>query len=955
MEDIIGSSRSLLAVACSEGDYDHARQLLAAGADPITSRAGYFNWSPLHYTARLGRLDFAKVLILEYGCHPMVEDKEGRTPLHIACQYGHLDYASYLIKQKRCDVQYGDIEDLIPLYHVCGWLSECTDEQALILSRFLVSNAKCDPDTRDMNGKNGVLHASEKGFLLVLKYFIEECNCDISAVDCRKNNALHLAVSFCKNFSVVNYIIGFQKLDLSSMNSTNNNILHMAAIANSSLDICQVILDSTESSMLESLIEGKNFRGETPLDLARPELAHLLLSRYNVKNSDYYIKYGLSLGMKYPQVPQVRIFVVGDMNAGKTTLIRSLQKETVSFSSSFSLSFTQHSQRNSPMIIEQAHAIVATEFKSKFYGEVQFLDLNGSSECQYIHDVMTPHFVHPYLSVFVMVIDFSRSIKEIKTSFHHWMSFLCRACRTWKDRMAKPKVLIVGSHSDIVKSDGKLHETKSHREKLKHSTFEQDSSADYEIVGKVLLDCQKSESSGINMVRKQLDTLCELIKNTNEPNKLSFNATCLLMYVNSNYGSSSAVSLESLIADVKSYVVEDGVVYDLRYFLSDDPRVLVPLFDQLSISSHLLFLQNKTVPSRSLIIPDVSRLCSELAQSINCELKHIALKNGHNNLLTLSNIGGLFLDHYPRDMLHILSHLKMIVGNGEMSKNFCMISTDEVLYYWPSFLTNRPPNGTWDVKSMYEFNFGWRMEASRCDHCFSLHFIHILLLQLFSLIVSSTVVNHFSLWRQGFYFECDPKQIEFLVDTSDGSKAISLIMRSKVSSTACIKYRSMITRSVRNTFKEYYNHIEPVEFLMDPFHSRQYPLLPRDCLTLFDSRQVLETIQTGGMVAKSIDGVLISVEDLVMFEAYTRIGRDCFSDLLKVKHTDVVTDNFLRNLAEQVTEGNSAKVNLVAAMFAMDEGRIVTAETLRVSLHSDATYENIFQLLNNFSSFLVGF
>lgn len=941
MEGENSCSRNLLATACSVGDYDHAQKLLATGADPVTSRAGYFNWSPLHYTARLGRLDFAKMLISQYGCHPMVEDKEGRTPLHIACQHGHLDYARYLIKQKRCDVQYGDIEDLIPLYHACGWLSECTDEQALILSKFLVSSAKCDPNTRDMNGKNAVLHAGEKGFLSVLRYFIEECKCDASSVDYRKNNVLHLAISFCNNFKVVCYIIGLHEIDLASVNNMNNNILHMAAIANSSLDVCKKILASTDSSMLESLIEGKNCREETPLDLARPELARLLLSCYTVKNSDYYKKHALSLGMKQPQVPQPRIFVVGDASAGKSSLIQSLQKESASFSSSFSLSFTPHSQRSSLVVIEQAHVVVTTEFKSKFYGEVQFYDLNGSSECQYIHNVMMPHFIHPHLSLFLVVIDFSRPIEEINTSFYHWLSILCRACRSCKERMAKPKVLVIGSHSDVVKS----HETKSPREKLRHLTFN-DSSSDYDVVCSVLLDCQKSESSGINVVRKQLSTLCEQIKDNNE---LPFNACCLLMFIKSNYGSCSAVSLESIIASVKSYTVENGVIYDLRYFLSDDASVLVPLLDQLSKSSDLLFLKNETVPSRSLIVPDVSHLCSELAQSINCEFKHIALKNSHKNLLTLSNIERLFQDQDPHDMLQILSHLKLTVGNGEMSKQFPMITTEEVLYYCPSLLTtNLPPSNLWDAKSMYAFHFGWRMEASQCDHHFSLHFVHTILLQLFFIIVSSAAVKHFSLWRNGLYMESDTKGIEVLIHTSDGSKAVSLIMRSKECSTACIKYRSIITRTVRNTFKEYYSHVEPVELIMDPFYSRRHPLLPRECLTLFDSRQVLETISSGSMVVKSTDGVTISIKELLLFEPYSSIGRYCLSELLKVKHKDIVTDSFFRSLAVQITENNN-KVNLVAAMFSVVDGEIVTAESLRVSLHSDPTYQNIIQSLEIFS------
>ena len=422
------TSRTILAEACSRGDYEFAKELMASGSDPVTSRSGYFNWAPLHYTAKQGKLDFAQILITQYNCHPMVEDKEGCTPLHVACQHGQLEYSRYLIKQKRCDVHYGDVEDLIPLYHACGWLSECTDEQALTMSKFLISSAKCDPYTRDINGKSGVLHASEKGFVSVLKYFIEECHCDVSVVDYRENNLLHLAVSFSNNFEVV----------------------------------------------------------------------------------------------KYP--------------------------------------------------------------------------------------------------------------------LHHWLSFVSRVAKG----RSKPNVIVVGSHSDIVKSEIKFHDTRSPRDKLKQLSLGSDSS-DYEFVTKLLLDCQKSESSGMNMLRKHLTTQCELIRGNGE---LPFLTSCLLAFIKRGYDSTSMVSLQTLISAVESYVIEGRVVYDLRYFISEDAHILVPLLEDLDKSGYLLFMKNEADLKRSLIIPDVAQLCSELAESISSSGKSNAVKK-----------------QSPQP-IHCIKHRSLFLGSG---------------------------------------------------------------------------------------------------------------------------------------------------------------------------------------------------------------------------------------------------------------------------------------------------
>jgi len=943
------TSRVRLAEACSRGDYEQAQQLMASGLDPVTSRAGYFNWCPLHYTAKQGKLDFARVLISQYDCNPMVEDKEGRTPLHIACQHGQLEYVRYLVEEKRCDVHYGDVEDLMPLYHACGWLSECTDEQTLAIARFLVLEAKCDPNIRDCNGKNGVLHASEKGFVSVLKFFIEECGCDVSIVDYRENNALHLAVSFSNNFNVVKYLLSLGKLDSCATNNKANSLFHMVAIANSDLDICRLIVKAMDPHTLQTLVVAKNFKDETPLDLAKSDFLRYMLSRNEVKDDNYYRKYLSSLGLKQPGSEAIKLVVLGDQNAGKSTLVKSLQKETSSFSSSFSLSFS-HSQSTSPTVKQQHQddILAVSDHKSKFFGEVQFYDLSGSLQAQYVHEAVLPYVFQPHACVFLLVVDFSKPSRDIDTSLTHWLGFIGRIA---KQKSQKAKVILIASHSDVVKTEIKFQDSRSPREKLKQLILKDDS-LDYEIVFRVLLDCQKSESSGINMLRKQITGQCEDIRGVD--GKLSFLTSCLLAFIKRSFDTTSLVSLKSLIAAVDSYVVEKGTVYDLRYFVSEDPRVLCSLLENLCEHGHLYFTKNETDIDKSLIIPSISQLCSDLSEAIHGSHKSNSQRNAHHGLLTPSNFESGFFEHNPHDVLQALSHLKLAITHADMSSRLAMISAeDHQLYYCPSLLYNGPPKNIWDIKSTYSLHFGWVMEREDGSHSpLSLHFIHTLFLNLFSYVTSLSRVKHFTGWEHGLHFECFLNGMEFLFEFSKDCSALTFIMRSKDLTATSIKCRATLIQIVRDSFRDYYANGQHKELVMDPYNSQRYPVLPRECLTLFSSEQILRSIQSGRRNASSSDDVSMSVEELLTFEPLWSISGESLTLLLSSRQAGVVSSDFMLCLSDDITCDKSKLLGEMLQPATIPDHHLNHHHpNLPLDGGSDHTYQGIIQLLKNFTIF----
>ena len=934
------SSRSDLATACSEGNYERAKELLAVGADPVTSRAGYFSWSPLHYTARQGKLDFAQTLISQYGCHPQVEDKEGRTPLHVACQYGQLEFARYLIQQKRCDATYGDIEDQTPLHHTCGWLSECTEQDALEISKYLINRGKCDPNSRDANGKSSVLHACEKGFLSVLKYFIQERNCDISVMDYKGNNALHLAVSFSSNYDVVSYIIGNDMVPVDAVNSRENNVLHIAAISNSSLDVCGLILSHSKAT---SLIETKNENGLTPLDLASEELLRFTLTRFQIHSTKFYEKYATTLGVKQSLASKLRVFVLGDTDSGKTTLINSLQRESTS---SFSLSFSSSSSSSQSPVSQLTHenrGITVCDFESRVYGGVSFYDFSGHSDYQYIQEAVLKVCIRPQFSVFVVMVDLHKPARDVHLSLLRWLSLLSRS---WSGRNCeKLRVIIVGSRADVVKSS-----SKSQRGGLKSIAVDtlEASFRSVEIVAKVQVDSHRSDHSGVSMLRKQLSTVCNKMEGGES---LSFNACCLLAYLKSGFDSLLAVSLHTLVANIKTYKLETSKqIHDLRYFLSDDTAILIRLLSSLDRAGHIGLITNEEDTEKSLILIQASEHFSDCTKLWSTNTTRFL---NEQNLVPISRLGTVFPDVDVDSVVQIFLHLKLCV---QIDLNTEGPFTDQSKQlYFPSLLSQSAPQNVWDPKCIYSYHKGWFVEKADDDliqKSFSPRLFQAVLLDFLSSTFSQSAFKFeaVSLWKNGIYLRSTTGGIfEMLIEAFEDLHSFYVLIRAQRFTPSFLRYCSAISRLIRESVGSC------VESFMDPFHAMHYPLLPRELLTLFPVSEITRSIHAMNTFTRTKDGVAIPLDKVIHFEPFQSIGNECLRVLSEVGLGEPISDQFLRSMAGAIVN-TSDKVCFFASIFSCDQSEFAVSDNAYSKLLSwrnvgDKSYDNLVQLFAGFTMF----
>ncbi len=88
---------------------------------------------------------------------------------------------------------------------------------------------------------------------------------------------------------------------------------------------------------------------------------------------------------------------------------------------------------------------------------------------------------------------------------------------------------------------------------------------------------------------------------------------------------------------------------------------------------------------------------------------------------------------------------------------------------------------------------------------------------------------------------------------------------------------------------------------MDPYHSHRYPLMPRECLTLFSIDQVWHSIQKRKGTELSTDDVSLTVEELLTFEPLWSMSSNSLDLFQKVDHSDAISHDCWTYLAASIS------------------------------------------------------
>ena len=614
-----------------------------------------------------------KLLVEKHGCDPESRDNFGWTPLHKAadCDHAHLDVVEYLVNERRCDVKCCDGKELTPLQHACGCYGDgdadsSTKERALAVVKFLVEQCQCDPNRKDAQGMNALHFSCRAGLATIARYLISKNHCDVSSCDSEGNTPLHFACQ-SGDLETVRFLIMEMKCDLNH----------------------------------------ENKKKEPPLEFAEEMDIIRELIQYGANPDKVYQTYGEVLGRlsrKQPLEPPIKVFVMGDPTVGKSTLVMALRSETAGFLGGI----TGRIQKVTGVDAKTA-GICPYDFESKKYGSVILFDFAGQREFNASHAAVLQNAIKSSPPIFLIVVRLSDSIEEMKRTILYWLSFLGNQCTTVTNN---PHLIVVGSYADLLTPE-ELKEKAGIIDTIQgEPVFEC-----VDFVGFSLLDCQYPESDGMDSLRQFLKTSCDSLRTTTA---INFNCHCFLVYLLDRFRTYPAATLNQIHAQIKGELTSPDSREDLVTFVPESLTALYNLCDELNDRGHILFLKDATTPEKSWVVIDRTALLAKVTGTTfapegfkqHCQL---ATSTG---VVPLSKIAQQFPDHNRYMLVSFLSNLEFCheISDPEVLQLITSEqspSQSERYFFFPALVTIDTPTKVWEKTPEFIHRCGWTLQCPK--------------------------------------------------------------------------------------------------------------------------------------------------------------------------------------------------------------------------------------------------
>ena len=580
--------------ACIYGHVDMVRMLISEfQADTTLQDNG--GYTSLHKAACRGKEDAASTLITEFGCDTTLRGRNGGTLLHSACGGGCLTLAKRLICDHDAEVNAQDENNDTPLR-----LAAREGKENLALA--LITEFGCDINISGQYCGTLLHSASWGGCLTLAKKLIQEYNVDVNAQDKNKDTPLHLAarnnkqdlaLALIEEFGCATNMINrngytflheaciFGKESIvkrfgkyASLLATTNDgdtPLHIAA-ANGNEVCVEALLQLNPPIML------RNAAGKTARDLAILGVKQQLYDYFTQNEAKIYIHYDIILQQaknKYSSAEHIiRIFVIGNPGAGKSSFVETMKREGL---------FESLVRVSESSVPPHTAGIVPSIYTSKYYGRVLFYDFAGDPEYYSSHAAILENLASSSRgdNIFIIVVDLREDYFTTRKILHYWLSFI-------DYQHGMKKLIVIGSHSDLVLPDDKIREISEFQsEPLEIDCF--------------TLNCCVPRSKELEEIKSKIVHLTK-----DSPRyKLSTEATVLLGLLDKDFGNVTACSAKTILSHIKATGVS----------LSKDITLLMPILEELHDLGLLFKIKDSRRGSVQVIL-NISQFTNEVLQSV---------------------------------------------------------------------------------------------------------------------------------------------------------------------------------------------------------------------------------------------------------------------------------------------------------------------------------------------------
>ena len=641
--------------------------------------------------------------------------------------------------------------------------------------------------------------------------------------------------------------------------------------------------------------------GRTPLDMTnKPELIRILLSfGASPKTSCFpsHLRHN-------PTDMSINMFVLGNVGAGKSTIVKAISIEAHGFSR------LKHRISKVKHVDQKTAGIIPYDLQSKALGRVSLYDFAGHREYYAGHDALLANTMTNSSSVIALLVDMRDEEEKIRETVQYWFQFIDNHSHA---SSSKTHLVILSSHADELPS-GELKKKAG----ILQSVVSKLNLENITLAGRFTIDCRFAESSSMTQLRSLLSESCNALRSSDE---IEASQHCYMIFLLHNFVNELAVTLDQAATEltVKCSKKSDEHVY-LEVIKSSD---LFKLSQKLNDRGHILFMKNLQYPGKSWIILKKDVLLSQVNGVIFApegfkQHRDISTNTGVVRLSKLAplfpnvdiDVVEKFLCHLEfcqeikdSDLLSVLvAESRTFVVSAE-SKSFT--TTDERFFFFPGLVSiNKPQDTALSSESDSHSYSGWVFQCSKPEQFFSNRFYQVLLLRL-SFSFASAPLDESSadalvlqrrckVWKNGIFW-ANRKGGEAIVEIVDLKKVVATI-RSK-EKIELSRLRSSIINTVIKAKKEFCSKVAVKESLILPEDAMKYPL-DLTQVTAVNINDVAETIKEGTGYVLNDNHQDIKLERFVSFEPYANLGEAILEEVFDEQKSAEVLDELFCRIAD---------------------------------------------------------
>ena len=697
--------------------------------------------------------------------------------------------------------------------------------------------------------------------------------------------------------------------------------------------------------------------GKTPLDLAsEPEHIRNFLKFGATPNESNTYKCFPEHFENQPADMAVKMFVLGNPGAGKSTLVKSLQTEGAMFSR------IKHRFTKVTDVDERTAGIISYDIESKALGRVILYDFAGHREFYAGHDALLQNSMTASPSIFILVIDMRGEEGLIRETLQYWFEFINN--HSTEGRF-ESHLVILGSHTDCLGFGEKNPKAQFLRRITSHHTLDNIS-----IVGQVMLDCRYAESSSISQLRSILVQSCRVLRSSET---IAIAHRCFLLFLFDKYRDQPAVRFSIAATEM----VNSAKLYEYAYLRCLKSSNLIEVCEMLNKRGDILFMKNNECLDNSWIVFDKSILLSQVNGVIFAPegfKEHQKSLSTSTGVVPLSKLAPLFPNINSDTITQFLCHLEFCQEIKELKLASLLVAegqstptAGERYLFFPGLVHLDTPRDVIESgASKLDYNSGWVLQCSKREQFFSGRFLQVLLLRLAFLFALAptdpstgdrlALHRKCSVWKNGIYW-VNRSGGEAIVEVNN-LRQVVVIVRSELKKMELVRLRSAIIKTVISAKEEFCSKVLVRESLIFP-DDAVYPLDPSK-VTGVSITEVAATIAEGKEFTINDENKRIKLEKLICFEPYAYLGEPLLEQLFSEDSTEaqVIMDKLLTDIATKCSRKNMDEFNVIfeqeidaCAFREGARGLLQVFQLWRDRMGKEGTRKNFRKKLDQFSVF----